>query len=72
MRKAEQLARLLDTRQRVDNEIEQLRREINGVVCGTDSMYYHHRRVRNEPACDECRRAHAAAERRRKTRKATA
>lgn len=32
-------------------------------ACGTDSGYYHHRRKLLESACDDCKHAHAVAER---------
>lgn len=32
-------------------------------ACGTDSGYYRHRRILREEACDDCKAAHAAAER---------
>ena len=32
-------------------------------ICGTDSGYYHHRRIDRGPACEPCKKAHAQAER---------
>lgn len=37
--------------------------------CGTDSGYYHHRRILNENACEDCKQAHSAAETLRKKRR---
>lgn len=34
-------------------------------LCGTESGYAHHRRQGKGPACDACKLAHAAAEKRR-------
>lgn len=39
-------------------------------LCGTDSGYYHHRRIQKEPACTPCKRAHAVAESDRQRRRA--
>lgn len=39
------------------------------VICGTQAGYYRHKRKLNEPACEECRAANAAAERARYARR---
>lgn len=59
------LDRLRELRRKVDEEIL---RELNArphrkaAECGTDSGYYRHRRALHEPACDDCKAAHRAAE----------
>lgn len=39
------------------------------VICGTVAGYYRHKRKLDEPACEECRAANAAAERARYARR---
>lgn len=39
-------------------------------ACGTDGGYYRHTRTLKEPACHECRAAHATQEARRKLNRA--
>lgn len=36
---------------------------VQPAVCGTDGGYFRHLRILHEPACDDCKAAHAAAER---------
>lgn len=55
------------------NERARLRRESRAnwgsAKCGTDGGYYRHRRSLREDPCDDCRAAHAAAEKARSQRK---
>jgi hypothetical protein len=43
-------------------------RNLQAAICGTDPGYFHHVRTNKERACDDCRAAHAEAERERMAR----
>ena len=76
---AAKITALWELRARIDARIRAAEQMLNAKMqapagvrgaaqCGTDSGYYRHRRTLHEPACDACRMAHAAAEKRRRNR----
>lgn len=67
---------LLDLRKRIDSELALLaslpapRKPTRGEPsCGTESGYYHHRRITETEPCRACKAAHTAADRARYARR---